>query len=55
MLTSLDDNCQAQEFSSNVSGNGSAVVAAMQLLCILMPETPFEKSSLQSRLQDIVG
>lgn len=54
-VTSLDDNSQAQEMSSGANGNAGVVVATMQLLCTLVPETPFEKPSLQTRLQDIVG
>ncbi|XP_003424996.1 S phase cyclin A-associated protein in the endoplasmic reticulum [Nasonia vitripennis] len=53
-VTSLDDNSQAQEMTAS-GGNGSVVVAAVQLLCSLVPETPFEKPALQSRLQDVVG
>lgn len=56
VVTSLDDTSQAQEVSGNGgSGNGNIAVAACQLLCALVPETPFDKPQLQSRLQDIVG
>ncbi|XP_012285568.1 S phase cyclin A-associated protein in the endoplasmic reticulum [Orussus abietinus] len=54
-VTALDDHTQAQETSNNATGNGSAAAAAMQLLCSLVPEVPFEKAALQNRLQDIVG
>ena len=62
VVTSLDDGSQAQEMLSmgaataTASGNnGAVVVAAMQLLCALVPETPLDKPAMQSRFQDIVG
>ncbi|XP_058809085.1 S phase cyclin A-associated protein in the endoplasmic reticulum isoform X1 [Phymastichus coffea] len=55
-VTSLDDASQAQEMTANgCNGNGSVAVAATQLLCTLVPDNPFDKLSLQSRLQDMVG
>ncbi|KAJ8667445.1 hypothetical protein QAD02_009108, partial [Eretmocerus hayati] len=55
VVTSADDNSQVQEISSNASWNGNVVVAAMQLLCALIPEIPHEKTILQTRLQDMAG
>ncbi|XP_051173841.1 S phase cyclin A-associated protein in the endoplasmic reticulum [Leptopilina boulardi] len=54
-VTALDDHSQAQEASNNTSGNGSVATGAIQLLCSLISEVPFEKPTLHARLQDIVG
>lgn len=54
-MTALDDHSQAQEASNNTSGNGSVATGAIQLLCSLISEVPFEKPTLHARLQDIVG
>lgn len=54
-VTSLDDQAQSQETTTNAS-NGSVATAAIQLLCSLIPdEVPYDKSTLQSRLHDIIG
>lgn len=54
-LTSLDDHAQTQDVSANSTGNGTVAASAMQLLCSLIPEEPFEKTVLQTRVQDIAG
>ncbi|XP_043279180.1 S phase cyclin A-associated protein in the endoplasmic reticulum isoform X2 [Venturia canescens] len=54
-VTALDDHSQAMETSTNLSVNSAVTSATIQLLCSLIPEVPFEKQSLQSRLHDIVG
>ncbi|XP_031834015.1 short spindle 3 isoform X2 [Nomia melanderi] len=54
-LTKLDDQLQAQEVSSNSTGSGIVANSLVQLLCSLLPEEPFEKSLLQTRVQDIAG
>lgn len=54
-LTSLDDNAQTQDVSTNSTGNGMVAASATQLLCSIIPEEPFEKTVLQTRVQDIAG
>ncbi|XP_076624289.1 short spindle 3 isoform X1 [Colletes latitarsis] len=54
-LAKLDDQLQVQEASSSSTGSGIVANSVMQLLCSLIPEEPFEKSALQTRVQDIVG
>ncbi|KYN07080.1 S phase cyclin A-associated protein in the endoplasmic reticulum [Cyphomyrmex costatus] len=54
-LTSLDDHAQTQDVSANSTGNGTVAASATQLLCSLIPEEPFEKTVLQTRVQDIAG
>ncbi|KOX69094.1 S phase cyclin A-associated protein in the endoplasmic reticulum [Melipona quadrifasciata] len=54
-LTKLDDQTQVQEASGNSTGSGIVASSLMQLLCSLIPEEPFEKSALQTRVQDIAG
>ncbi|KMQ95631.1 s phase cyclin a-associated protein in the endoplasmic reticulum [Lasius niger] len=54
-LTSLDDHAQTQDVSANSTGNGMVAASATQLLCSLIPEEPFEKTVLQTRVQDIAG
>ncbi|XP_033215642.1 S phase cyclin A-associated protein in the endoplasmic reticulum isoform X2 [Belonocnema kinseyi] len=54
-VTTLDDHSQAQEAANNTTGNGTVATGAIQLLCSLIGEVPFEKTTLQARLQDIVG
>ncbi|XP_012539353.1 S phase cyclin A-associated protein in the endoplasmic reticulum [Monomorium pharaonis] len=54
-LTGLDDHAQTQDVSANSTGNGTVTASAMQLLCSLIPEEPFEKTALQTRVQDIAG
>ncbi|XP_076294606.1 short spindle 3 isoform X3 [Lasioglossum baleicum] len=54
-LTKLDDQLQVQEVSSNSTGSGIVANSLMQLLCSLIPEEPFEKSLLQTRVQDVAG
>ncbi|XP_054009571.1 S phase cyclin A-associated protein in the endoplasmic reticulum isoform X2 [Hylaeus anthracinus] len=54
-LSKLDDHIQVQEASSNSTGSGIVANSVMQLLCSLIPEEPFEKSELQTRVQDIAG
>ncbi|XP_017765346.1 PREDICTED: S phase cyclin A-associated protein in the endoplasmic reticulum [Eufriesea mexicana] len=54
-LTKLDDLIQVHEASSNSTGSGIVASSLMQLLCSLVPEEPFEKSALQTRVQDIAG
>ncbi|XP_043517897.1 S phase cyclin A-associated protein in the endoplasmic reticulum [Frieseomelitta varia] len=54
-LTKLDDQSQVQEASGNSTGSGIVASSLMQLLCSLIPEEPFEKSALQTRVQDIAG
>lgn len=54
-LTSLDDHAQTQDVSGNSTGSGMVAASATQLLCSLIPEEPFEKTILQSRVQDIAG
>ncbi|KZC12043.1 PREDICTED: S phase cyclin A-associated protein in the endoplasmic reticulum [Dufourea novaeangliae] len=54
-LSKLDDQVQVQEASGNSNGSGIVANSLMQLLCSLIPEEPFEKSSLQTRVQDISG
>ncbi|XP_070521596.1 S phase cyclin A-associated protein in the endoplasmic reticulum isoform X2 [Cardiocondyla obscurior] len=54
-LTSLDDHAQTQDVSANSTGNGAVAANATQLLCSLIPEEPFEKTVLQTRVQDITG
>ncbi|XP_012166354.2 S phase cyclin A-associated protein in the endoplasmic reticulum [Bombus terrestris] len=54
-LAKLDDHVQVQEASGNSTGSGIVASSLMQLLCSLVPEEPFEKSALQTRVQDIAG
>ncbi|CAK9801301.1 S phase cyclin A-associated protein in the endoplasmic reticulum [Anthophora quadrimaculata] len=54
-LTKLDDPVQVQEASGNSTGSGIVANSLMQLLCSLIPEEPFEKSALQTRVLDIAG
>ncbi|XP_072751437.1 uncharacterized protein Ssp3 isoform X2 [Anoplolepis gracilipes] len=54
-LTSLDDHAQTQDVSANSTGNGMVAASATQLLCSLIPEELFEKTVLQTRVQDIAG
>ncbi|XP_076681810.1 short spindle 3 [Andrena cerasifolii] len=54
-LAKLDDQVQVQEASCNSTGSGIVANSLMQLLCSLIPEEPFEKSALQTRVQDIAG
>lgn len=54
-LAKLDDHVQVQEVSGSSTGNGIVANSVMQLLCSLIPEEPFEKSALQTRVQDIAG
>ncbi|XP_025994174.1 S phase cyclin A-associated protein in the endoplasmic reticulum isoform X2 [Solenopsis invicta] len=54
-LSSLDDHAQAQDVSTNSTGNSTVTASATQLLCCLIPEEPFEKTVLQTRVQDIAG
>ncbi|XP_017883269.1 S phase cyclin A-associated protein in the endoplasmic reticulum [Ceratina calcarata] len=54
-LAKLDDQLQVQEASGNSTGSGIVASSLMQLLCSLIPEEPFEKSALQTRVQDIAG
>nr|KAF7435693.1 hypothetical protein H0235_003884 [Vespula pensylvanica] len=54
-LTDLDDHIQAQETLGNSTGNSIVASGMAQLFCSLIPEEPFEKSTLQSRVQDIAG
>ncbi|CAL7938595.1 unnamed protein product [Xylocopa violacea] len=54
-LTKLDDQLQVQEASGNSTGSGIVANSLMQLLCSLIPEEPFEKSALQTRVQDVTG
>lgn len=54
-LTSLDDHAQTQDVSANSTGNGTVAASVTQLLCSLIPEEPFEKMVLQTRIQDIAG
>ncbi|XP_012341119.1 S phase cyclin A-associated protein in the endoplasmic reticulum isoform X3 [Apis florea] len=55
IFAKLDDQIQIQEASGNSTGNGIVASSLMQLLCSLVPEEPFEKSALQTRVQDIAG
>ncbi|KAL2733531.1 S phase cyclin A-associated protein in the endoplasmic reticulum isoform X1 [Vespula maculifrons] len=55
ILTDLDDHIQAQETLGNSTGNSIVASGMAQLFCSLIPEEPFEKSTLQSRVQDIAG
>ncbi|XP_066584852.1 S phase cyclin A-associated protein in the endoplasmic reticulum [Prorops nasuta] len=52
-LTNLDDQSQILESTGNSSGCGVVATGALQLLCSLIPEEPFEKSVLSGRIQDI--
>ncbi|XP_033332694.2 short spindle 3 isoform X1 [Megalopta genalis] len=54
-LTKLDYQLQVQEVSGNSTGSGIVANSLMQLLCSLIPEEPFEKSLLQTRVQDVAG
>nr|XP_034181232.1 S phase cyclin A-associated protein in the endoplasmic reticulum [Osmia lignaria] len=54
-MTKLDDHLQVQEASGNSIGSGIVASSLMQLLCSFIPEEPFEKSALQTRVQDIAG
>lgn len=54
-LTNLDDHAQTQDVSANSTGNGMVAASATQLLCSLIPEELFEKTVLQTRVQDIAG
>ncbi|XP_012144085.1 short spindle 3 isoform X2 [Megachile rotundata] len=54
-MTKLEDHLQVQEASGNSIGNGIVASSLMQLLCSFIPEEPFEKSALQTRVQDIAG
>lgn len=54
-LASLDDHAQTQDVSTNSTGNGMVAASATQLLCSMIPEEPFEKTALQTRVQDIAG
>ncbi|XP_014607477.1 PREDICTED: S phase cyclin A-associated protein in the endoplasmic reticulum isoform X1 [Polistes canadensis] len=54
-LIDLDDHIQAQETIGNSTGNSIVASGVAQLLCSLIPEEPFEKQTLQSRVQDIAG
>ncbi|KAK2582141.1 hypothetical protein KPH14_004504 [Odynerus spinipes] len=54
-LTDRDDHIQAQETFGNSTGNSIVAAGVAQLLCSLIPEEPFEKTTLQSRVQDIAG
>ncbi|XP_011298374.1 S phase cyclin A-associated protein in the endoplasmic reticulum isoform X1 [Fopius arisanus] len=51
----LEDSAQAQETSATTNGNGSVITAVLQLLCCLIPEVPFDKAALHSRINDIIG
>ncbi|EFN86737.1 S phase cyclin A-associated protein in the endoplasmic reticulum [Harpegnathos saltator] len=54
-LASLDDHAQTQDVSANSTGNGMVAASVTQLLCSMIPEEPFERTALQTRVQDIAG
>ncbi|KAK0087810.1 hypothetical protein PV325_013994 [Microctonus aethiopoides] len=53
-VTNLDDHAQFQEATSSTS-NGTVATSAIQLLCSIITEVPFNEPAIQNRLHDIIG
>ncbi|KAK0168683.1 hypothetical protein PV327_002459 [Microctonus hyperodae] len=53
-VTNLDDHAQFQEATLSTS-NGTVATSAIQLLCSIITEVPFNEPAIQNRLHDIIG
>lgn len=53
-VTNLDDHAQFQEATLSTS-NSTVATSAIQLLCSIITEVPFNEPAIQNRLHDIIG